>query len=61
MNGYAAQLLLSSAQWDNGKVKVKFIYKVHLKTTHVDQSAVQLNRNKISNQIENRNKTIRSP
>ena len=42
------------------KVKVKCIYKSHLKTTHVDQSAVQLNHNKIERKIENRSKTIRS-
>ena len=40
--------------------QVKCIYRAHLKETHTDQSAVQLNHNKISIQIENRNKTIRS-
>ena len=40
------------------EVKVKFIYKTHLKTTHVDQSDVQFNNNKIINQIENSNKTL---
>ena len=32
--------------------QVKCIYEAHLKTTHADQSAVQLNHNKISKQIE---------
>ena len=40
------------------KVKVKCIHKAHLKTTHIDQSAVQLDHNKIENKIENRNKTL---
>ena len=36
--------------------QVKCIYKAHLKTAHADQSAVQLNHNKIEKQIEKQKK-----
>ena len=49
-------LMILQTFWLSSQSQVKCIYKAHFKTTHAVQSAVQLNHNKISKQIEKQKK-----